>query len=93
MVQTSFGFSGRFWPIRRPLFHGVCCREAIAPSVVMLVSEADPLRLRAGSPSIGVFIVIEMGAIAVKPVAWREAGVRVDGYPSFIVRKLAAVGG
>src|ERR1700736_1405303 len=22
MVQTSFGFNGRFWPTRRPLFHG-----------------------------------------------------------------------
>ena len=22
MVQTSFGLSGRFWTIRRPLFHG-----------------------------------------------------------------------
>ena len=22
MVQTSFGFNGRFWPISRPLFHG-----------------------------------------------------------------------
>jgi hypothetical protein len=53
MGQTSFGFSGRFWPIRRPLFHGVCCREAIVLSVVMLISEADPLRLSAGSRSIG----------------------------------------
>jgi hypothetical protein len=59
----------------------------------MLVSEADPLRLSAGSPSIGFFIVPGMGAVAVKPVAWREAGVRIDSDPSFIVRKLAAVGG
>jgi hypothetical protein len=59
----------------------------------MLVSEADPLRLSAGSLSIGYFIVPETGSVAVKPVAWREAGVRIDGDPSFIVRKLAAVGG
>jgi hypothetical protein len=43
-------------------------------SVVMVVSEADPLRLSAGLPSIGFFIVPEMGAVAVKPVAWREQG-------------------
>jgi len=43
MVQTSSGFSGRFWPIRRPLFQGLGCREEATHSVVMIVSiEADP---------------------------------------------------
>jgi len=49
MVQTSFGFSGRFWPISRPLFQGARWREGVGVSVVMVVSEADPFHLSAGS--------------------------------------------
>ena len=46
MVQTSFGFSGRFWPIKRPLFQGSCCRGETGFSVLMVVSEADPGHLQ-----------------------------------------------
>jgi hypothetical protein len=53
MVQTSFGFSGRFWPIRRPLFQGARGRAGIVFSVVIVVSDADPFHLSARSASTG----------------------------------------
>ena len=54
MVQTSFGFSGRFWPIRRPLFHGSRRGAGTEMSVAMVVSiEADPCHPSATSPSTG----------------------------------------
>ena len=42
MVQTSFGFNGRFWPIKRPLFHGSRRPQRVGFSVVMGVSEPTP---------------------------------------------------
>jgi hypothetical protein len=55
MVQTSFGFNGRFWPIRRPLFQGSRRRgKERVSSVFMVVSfEADPFHLSAEPPSTG----------------------------------------
>jgi hypothetical protein len=40
MVQTSLGFNGRFWPIRRPLFHGSRRREE-APRSAVRVDSVD----------------------------------------------------
>jgi hypothetical protein len=68
MVQTSFGFSGRFWPVMRPLFQGVRGREGKGLSVVMVVSdEADPFRLSVGSPSTRPDSLFRKGAGAPKP--------------------------
>ena len=54
IIQTSFGFNGRFCPIRRPLFQGSRCREGMGFSVVMVGSgRAGPLHLSAGSTSTG----------------------------------------
>jgi hypothetical protein len=45
MVQTSFGFNGRFRPMRRPLFRGVVCGEGMRLSLIMVVSrEAHPFQ-------------------------------------------------
>jgi hypothetical protein len=53
IVQTSFGFSGRFWPIRRPLFQGTRWRVGAQFSVANVVSDADPFHLSARSASTG----------------------------------------
>jgi hypothetical protein len=53
MVQTSFGFNGRFRPISLPFFQGTVCRDGAGISVLMVVSEAGPFPVSAGSPSIG----------------------------------------
>jgi hypothetical protein len=54
MVLTSFGFNGRFWPMRRPLFRGGVCGEGMGLSLIMVVSgEPTPSNLSARSPSTG----------------------------------------
>jgi hypothetical protein len=49
-VPTSFNFSGRFWSFSRPLFQGAR-RQGEMESVVIVVSDAGPVRHSAGSPS------------------------------------------
>ena len=45
MVLTSFGFNGRFRPMRRPLFQESRCREGMGFSLIMVVSgEAHPFQ-------------------------------------------------
>jgi hypothetical protein len=51
MVQTSFGFSGPFWSISRPPFQGVRRQGEMEFSVVIIISDAGPVRHCAGSPS------------------------------------------
>ena len=63
IVQTSFGFSGRFWPIRRPLFQGARWRVGIEFSVVIVISDADPFHLSARSASTGCGTYPEKGAM------------------------------
>ena len=41
IAQTSFGFSGRFWPMRRPLFQGERCEETSAASMPSMVVSSD----------------------------------------------------
>src|SRR5215813_12023329 len=53
IVQTYFGLSGRFWPIKRPLFQGERWRAGIELSVVIVFSDADPIHLCARSASTG----------------------------------------
>jgi hypothetical protein len=55
MVQTSFGFNGRFWPIRRALFHGSRRRggERDFSALTVVSFEAYPFHLSAGSASTG----------------------------------------
>ena len=67
IVRMSFGFKGRFWPIRRPLFQGARRRggESELTPVMVASIEADPLhpapgrnrpsdsQLRGGSSSQG----------------------------------------
>ena len=43
MVQTSLGFSGRFWPISRPLFQGARRQGETGFPVVMVVSDSGPV--------------------------------------------------
>src|SRR5215469_8853058 len=62
IVQTSFGFSGRFWPIRRPLFQGARWRVGIEFSVVIVVSDADPFHLSARSTTTGCGSLPRKGA-------------------------------
>lgn len=50
-VQTSFNFSGRFWSFSRPLFQGARRQGEMEFSVVIVVSDAGPVRHSAGSPS------------------------------------------
>src|SRR5215469_2070681 len=49
MDQTSFGLSGRFWPIRRPLFQGVFGRadNGIAVGMIASLIPTAPLPARA----------------------------------------------
>jgi hypothetical protein len=42
----SLGFSGRFWPIRRPLFQDAHCLGDMEFSVVIVVSDAGPVHLQ-----------------------------------------------
>jgi hypothetical protein len=53
MVQTSFGLSGRFWSISRPLLQGARRQGEMEFSVVIVVSDAGSSRHSAGSPSTG----------------------------------------
>ena len=50
-VQTSFNFSGRFWSFSRPLFQGARRQGEMEFSVVIVVSDAGPVRHSAGSSS------------------------------------------
>src|ERR1700730_15596434 len=50
---AGLGFSARFWPMRRPLFQGAYCRGDMGFPVVIVVSDAGPDHLSAGSPSAG----------------------------------------
>jgi hypothetical protein len=52
-AAMSFGFSGRFWPISRPLFQGARRQRGKGFSVVIVVPDAGPVHLSAGSPSTG----------------------------------------
>ena len=75
IVQTSFGFSGRFWPIRRPLFQGARRRVGIDFSVVIVISDADPFHLSARSASTGCGSLPEGGALItdLPNLAWNPA--------------------
>src|ERR1700730_16339458 len=71
MVQTSFGFSGRFWPISRPLLQGARRQGEMGFSVVIVVSDAGPVHLSAGSPSTGCDNLPGKHAVAPKTVISR----------------------
>jgi len=66
MVQTSFGFSGCCWPISRPLFQGARRQGEMGFPVVIVVSDAGPVHLSAGSPSTGCDNLPRKDAIALK---------------------------
>ena len=50
IAHTSFGLRGRFWPMRRPLFHGVCAKRGCGWSPVSMIvsSETNPVLRSAG---------------------------------------------
>jgi hypothetical protein len=41
IAQTSFGLSGRFWPMRQPLFQGIRCNEVSAASMLSMVVSSE----------------------------------------------------
>jgi len=70
MVQTSFGFNGRFGPIRRPLFQGSRRRGSERDfSLLTVVSfGADPFHLSSTSPSTSSNSLRAKGAVAPETV-------------------------
>jgi len=67
-AAMSFGFSGRFWPISRPLFQGARRQRGKGFSVVIVVSDVGPVHLSAGSPSTGCDNLPRKDAITPKAV-------------------------